>query len=93
MPEYVDAADKALASPLTHVHWSAPPFLISYCQWDYLGLPRQALDFTAALKKAFVATQVIYIPGETHVSEIVSAVTENSPLARAILDFVRSTQL
>ena len=89
MPEFVDAADRAQASPLTYVHSNAPPFLISYCQWDYLGLPRQAAGFSAALKKAFVDTRMLYIPGETHVSEIVSAVTENAPLARAILSFVR----
>jgi acetyl esterase/lipase len=89
MAEYLDTGDKAQASPLTFVRESAPPFLISYCQWDYLGLPRQAADFGAALKKSFVDTRVIYIPGETHVSEIVSAVKDDAPLARAILNFVR----
>jgi acetyl esterase/lipase len=89
MADFLDAADKAQASPLTYVHSSAPPFLISYCQWDYLGLPRQAADFGAALRKSFVNTQVLYVPAETHVSEIVSAVQDGTPLARAILSFVR----
>ncbi|HEY4364377.1 MAG TPA: alpha/beta hydrolase fold domain-containing protein [Bryobacteraceae bacterium] len=88
-PEYLDPGDKAQASPLLFVRNGTPPFLISYCQWDYLGLPRQAADFGAALKKSFDDTRVIYIPGETHVSEIVSAVKDGAPLSRAILSFIQ----
>jgi len=31
-------------SPLHHVHSNAPPFLFTYCQWDYFGLPNQARE-------------------------------------------------
>ena len=41
-----DKGDKHDASPVAHAHSGAPPFLISYCQWDYFGLPKQARDFT-----------------------------------------------
>src|SRR6185295_3087836 len=30
-----DKTDKHDASPAAHAHSGAPPFLISYCQWDY----------------------------------------------------------
>src|SRR5207247_1816478 len=46
--------DKHDASPIAHARRGAPPFLITYCQWDYLGLPKQARDFSAALRKSFV---------------------------------------
>ena len=43
----------------------------------------------AALKKSFADVRLIYVPGETHVSEIVSAVKDDSSLARALLSFMQ----
>jgi acetyl esterase/lipase len=77
------------ASPLHHVHRDSPRFLISYCQWDYLGLPRQARNFAEALKKAFVPTELIYIPHDNHITEIINATKEDGPLLRALLNFIR----
>ena len=88
-PAFVYDGDRSAASPLALVHSSEPPFLIAYCQWDYLSLPKQARDFEAALKKAFNPVQLIYIPQESHISEIVSAAAGDSPLERAILSFVQ----
>ena len=88
-PAFLFDGDKRQASPLEFVHSSAPPFLITYCQWDYWGLPKQARDFEAALKKTFDPAQLLYLPGESHISEIVSAAMDDSPLARAILSFVQ----
>ncbi len=89
VPQFGFDGNREVASPMSYVRGGAPPFLITYCQWDFLGLPRQAREFGAALKKAFDAAQVVYIPNETHASEILSAMRENSPLARAILDFLK----
>ena len=88
-PAFLFEGDKRQASPLNFVHSSAPPFLIVYCQWDYWGLPKQARDFEADLKKHFDSAQLLYLPGETHISEIVSAAMDGSPLGRAILSVVR----
>jgi acetyl esterase/lipase len=89
-PEFVFGGDRMQASPLAYAASpNAPPFLISYCQWDYAGLPKQARDFAAALKKSFAEVRLIYVPGETHVSEIVSAVKDDSSLARAVLSFMQ----
>src|SRR5215471_2431848 len=57
-PAFLSDGDKRQASPLEFVHPAAPPFLIAYCQWDYWGLPKQARDFEAALKKAFDAAEL-----------------------------------
>jgi hypothetical protein len=70
------------------VHVSAPRFLISYCQWDYLTLPKQARDFAAALKKAFVDARLLYIPRDNHLTEIINVSKEDGPLVNAILSFV-----
>jgi acetyl esterase/lipase len=80
--------DKKDASPLFRVHGGAPRFLVTYCQWDYLTLPKQARDFVAALKKAFVDTKLVYVPGENHITEIISAAKDDSPVLNAILSFV-----
>ena len=87
-PAFEFNGNKADASPIELLNAKTPPFLITYCQWDYLGLPKQARDFAASLKKSFSAADVLYIPGETHISEIISAVRDDSPLSRAILNFI-----
>jgi acetyl esterase/lipase len=76
------------ASPLFRVHGGAPRFLVTYCQWDYLTLPKQARDFAATLKKAFVDTKLVYVLDENHITEIISAAKDDSPLLNAILSFV-----
>jgi acetyl esterase/lipase len=87
-PAFEFNGNKADASPIELLNAKTPPFLITFCQWDYLGLPKQARDFAATLKKSFDAAEVLYIPGETHISEIISAVRDGSPLSRAILRFI-----
>ncbi len=76
-------------SPIDHVHDHAPPFLITYCQWDYRSLPKQARDFAGALRGRFVETKLVYVPRESHISEIVDTLKDDDPTARAILGFVK----
>jgi len=85
-----DASDKHDASPLAHVHSGAPPFLITYCQYDYFGLPKQARDFVLALKKNFVPAQSLYVPGENHISEIISLLQDHGLLVDAILNTINN---
>jgi acetyl esterase/lipase len=82
--------DKHDASPSAHAHSGAPPFLITYCQWDYFGLPKQARDFTLTLKKNFVAAELLYVPGENHISEVTSLVQDHGLLVDTILSVVRN---
>jgi acetyl esterase/lipase len=84
-----DKSDKRDASPVAHAHSGAPPFLITYCQWDYFDLPKQARDFTLALKKNFVGVELLYVPGENHISEVISLVQDHGLLIDALLSAVR----
>jgi acetyl esterase/lipase len=77
------------ASPDRHIHAGAPPFLITYCQWDYPGFPKQARDFAAALKSKFVSAKLIYIPGKNHFSEINDVMYPGDATADALLDFIK----
>jgi acetyl esterase/lipase len=77
-------------SALDHVNGAAPPFLLAYCQWDHLGLPQQARDLDAALRRNFVSSKLLLVNGENHISEIIHLSREDDPLAQAIIGFVRS---
>ncbi len=87
LKEFQNADDDP--SPLHHVYTHAPPFLITYCQWDYFGLPKQARDFAAALQKKFVATRLVYVPGQSHISEMINTLKDDDVTARALIDFIR----
>jgi acetyl esterase/lipase len=77
------------ASPMQYLHANAPPFLVTYCEWDYQSLPMQARDFAAALKTKFVTAKLVYVPGESHISEIVDVIKPNDLTAASILEFVK----
>jgi acetyl esterase/lipase len=77
------------ASPLTHARAGAPPFLVGYCQWDYLLLPQQARQFHAALKDAGAESELLYVAGENHISEMVRVADEQDATAAAMLRFMR----
>ncbi len=83
-----DSGGKHDASPIAHAHSGAPPFLISYCQWDYFGLPKQARDFTLALKKNFVPAELLYVPNENHISEVISLAQDHGLLIDTILSVI-----
>jgi acetyl esterase/lipase len=84
-----DSQARREASPLFHVKAGAAPFLVSYCQWDYFTLPAQAREFHAALRKANIASELVYIARENHISEMVNVPNDNDPTAAAVLKFVR----
>lgn len=91
-PITMDAAEqgRAAASPITHVNRSAPPFLIAFAQWDGLGRASQAREMDAALRKAFVATSLVFVPHQNHVSELLNTWKDDDPLANAVVRFVLS---
>jgi acetyl esterase/lipase len=89
-PVAAGTGDKHDASPVAHAHSGAPPFLISYCQWDYFGLPKQARDFILTLKKNFVPAEILYVPGENHISEVISLVQDQGLLIDTILSVVKN---
>lgn len=90
LDRFGDEASRRAASPMTYVRGDVPPFLITYCQWDYFGLPAQARAFDAALRKAFVSSTLTYIPRQNHISEIVDIWKEGDATADAMLGFMAS---
>lgn len=77
------------ASPLFQVRSGAPPFLVTYCQWDYLTLPFQARQFQRALRQAGDKAELVYIPHESHISEMVNVGNENDPTVVAAVKFMK----
>ncbi len=83
-----DVQSRKQYSPIEYVHRGAPGFVITYCQNDYPGLPGQAKAFDAALRRAFVESTLVYVPGQDHISEIVNVWKDDDPTARAILRMI-----
>ena len=77
------------ASPLFFAKDPALPFLVTYCQWDYPTLPAQARQFHAALRKGGATSELVFIPRENHISEMMSITNDDDPTAKAILKFIR----
>jgi acetyl esterase/lipase len=73
------------ASPAHRVAAGAPPFTITYCQNDYPTLATQAKMFDAALRKAGVKSELVYIPGKNHITEIADVWRPEDPTAKVIL--------
>jgi acetyl esterase/lipase len=81
--------DPRNASPVTHITSGVPPFLITYCEWDYPYLPAQARSFDDALRKAGNASELVYVRGENHITEIVDVTKDDDQTALAILGFIQ----
>ena len=47
-------------------------------------------DFALALKRNFVSARLLYVPGESHISELISLVQDQGPLVDAILSAVNN---
>ena len=77
------------ASPLRYVSASAPPFLIGYCERDFATLPAQARLFHRALREAGVPAELLFIPGQGHISEILHMAAEDDPIVQAMLRFMQ----
>lgn len=84
-----DPAGRRDASPMTFVRKPVPPFLVTYCQWDYMMLPGQAIQFHAALRQAGAKAELLYVPGENHISEVISMTHDRDRSVEAILGFVK----
>ena len=77
------------ASPMEHVKSGAPPFLIVYCQWDYITLATQAKRFYKALLMGGVKAELLRLPGKNHINEVYGITKDDDRGEKAILRFVR----
>ncbi len=85
-----DEASLVDASPVKHVKGNGPAFHITYCQWDYAVLPQQAKAFHAALAQAGAKPELIYVPGENHISEVTSIVKASDPTWALLVRLIRT---
>jgi acetyl esterase/lipase len=83
-----DRAVRREASPLYFVQSPAPPFFVSYCEWDYPTLPSQAKIFHGALGKAGIASQLHYTPDDNHIYEMISFTRDEDETAQAVVKFI-----
>ena len=83
-----DAQSRRQYSPIEYVTPKAPKFVITYCQNDYPGLPGQAKQFDTALRKHFIESTLVYIPNQSHISEIVNAWKDDDLTALAVLRLI-----
>ena len=79
------------ASPLHFVAGAGgvPPFLVTFCQRDYFSLPAQARALHAALLKAGVTSELVYIPELNHISEMLNVNDPKDPTVEAALRFMK----
>ena len=83
-----DEEVKRKASPLFHIKKTGFPFLITYCEWDYFPLATQAQEFHAALLKAGVDSRLIFVPKQSHISEMLVVTREDDMTASSVTGFV-----
>jgi acetyl esterase/lipase len=81
------------ASPFYHITSRAPPFLVTYCQWDYPTLPDQAKRFHSALRESGISSELIFVPRESHISEMINVPNNGDPTAEAVIKFVKTAEL
>jgi acetyl esterase/lipase len=84
-----DKEFRKAASPMTHIREQGPPFLITYCEWDYFPLGVQAKDFHAALSKAGRESKLVFVPKENHISEMLAVSKEDDLTVRSVMEFVQ----
>ena len=76
------------ASAGKFVRSDLPPFLVTYCEWDYATLPQQAVTFYEGLRAAGASAKLVYVPGENHISEMLSIPKPADASAKAMLEFM-----
>jgi acetyl esterase/lipase len=77
------------ASPLFSVRAPAPPFFVSYCEWDYPMLAAQAKRFYFALRKEGIDAQLFFTPKDNHIYEMISLTRDDDETAQAVVKFIR----
>ena len=92
IPLFGDFDIRKAASPMQFVRKGLPPFLVTYCQWDYPFLPYQAREFSAALRRSFVNTKLVYVPGLSHITEVLHMMDPADITIKAILRFIETGQ-
>jgi acetyl esterase/lipase len=85
----VDARVRRDASPIAHVRADAPPFLIVCADHDIsLCGPDCSKRFCQALREHHADAEFLEVKERNHLTVLLDVLSDNDPLARAILDFI-----
>lgn len=92
IPVFGGAEARREASPAGYMTSAKtlPPFLVTYCQWDYPYLPYQARQFAAALDAAGVKNRLVYVPGVSHITEVLHMMTPDDITINSMLRFMET---
>ncbi len=85
-----DPQARASASPVTHVRKGLPPFLFLNADKDLPLLPGMAQEMHETLLQHGCESRLLKIDGRNHNSLMFKAIESGDPVARHIVDFVRS---
>jgi acetyl esterase/lipase len=84
-----DAETRRLAGPIAHAKSNLPPFLILYADKDLPTCGKANSEaFAAALKAKDNTVATLEIKNSDHILIILSTYVEDSPVSKAMLDFV-----
>jgi acetyl esterase/lipase len=83
-----DPQVRAAASPISHARPGLPPFLLVAADHDLPTLSTVAEEFHQALQAQGVEAELMRAENRNHNTVIFRAITEQDPVARAMLDFV-----
>ena len=92
LPVFGEPEVRRAASPMQYVRAGLPPFLVTYCQWDYPFLPYQAREFVAEMRKSFVHTNLVYVPELSHISEVIHMIEPEDITIKSIFRFIETGQ-
>jgi len=85
-----DAVLDDQASPLCCIGSSPPPFFLAYGEHDFPHLRQQALDMTAALRRAGAVVRVMELPGCDHFSASYETGVSDGVWINAADEFMRA---
>jgi acetyl esterase/lipase len=80
------------ASPQFQARSGAPRFFLAYCQWDYVQLPQQAARMHSTLTVRDNRSELVYLPKENHISELLNAWRDDSSVTALLLRALRDAE-
>lgn len=79
------------ASPLTHIHAAAPPFLVAHGDKDFPHLQAQGEDFARQLTALGVSADILVLPDSDHLGASYESGRANGAWIGPAVDFMATT--
>ena len=85
-----NASARQAASPVVHARPGLPPFLLINADHDLPALADMSKEFADVLNEHGVAARLLTVENRNHNTVMFRAIEESDPVARALVDFIRS---